>query len=100
MRMFFKVTRIEEDIKLPERSTKCSAGYDIFSIEDFVVPPKGKYMLKTGVKVCMPNDEVLQLNVRSSMGKKNIMMGNTIGWVDSDYYNNPDNERRDWATFL
>ena len=26
------------------------------------------------------------------MGKRCIMLANTQGWIDSDYYNNPDNE--------
>ena len=39
----------------------------------------------------MQSDEVLILNVRSSMGGK-FMLANTQGWVDSDYYSNPDND--------
>ena len=91
MRKFEKVKRVEE-VELPKRSTKHSAGYDIFSPEDFELLPKATYMLKTGVKAQMEEDEVLLLNVRSSMGKKHIMLANTQGWVDSDYYNNEDNE--------
>ena len=101
MRKFEFVERIKEVAmetvesaycELPKRSTKHSAGYDIFSTEDFELPPKATYMLKTGVKAQMETNEVLLLNVRSSMGKKHIMLANTQGWVDSDYYNNEDNE--------
>ena len=82
----------EPVISLPERSTKKSMAYDIYSPESFILQPKQTYMLKTGIKAKMLEDEGLILNVRSSMGKKNIMLANTNGWIDSDYYNNPDNE--------
>lgn len=95
MRKFEFVSRVKESIeerKLPERSTKHSMAYDIYSSESFTLKPKQTYMLRTGIKVCMGKDEGLILNVRSSMGKKHIMLANTNGWIDSDYYNNKDNE--------
>ena len=90
-RRFEKVSRIEE-VVLPKRATQNSMAYDIFSPESFELKPKETYMLKTGVKAAMGEREGLILNVRSSMGKKHIMLANTNGWVDSDYYNNADNE--------
>jgi dUTPase len=84
----------EADFELPKRSTKNSMAYDIYSPESFEVKPKESYMLKTGIKAYMREDEGLILNVRSSMGKKHIMLANTNGWIDSDFYNNENNERR------
>lgn len=93
MRRFEKVARVQDiDFNLPVRSTKNSMAYDIYSLESFEVQPKETYMLKTGIKAQMGEDEGLILNVRSSMGKKQIMLANTNGWIDCDYYNNPDNE--------
>lgn len=79
---------------LPKRSTANSMAYDIYSPESFELKPKESYMLLTGIKAYMRDDEGLILNVRSSMGKKRIMLANTNGWIDSDYYNNENNERR------
>lgn len=93
MRKFEKVERIKDAYcELPKRSTKNSMAYDMYSPIDFEVKPKETYMLKTGIKACMGENEGLILNVRSSMGKKHIMLANTNGWIDSDYYNNADNE--------
>lgn len=93
MRKFEYVERIKgTTFDLPKRSTKNSMAYDIYSPIDFEVKPKETYMLKTGIKACMGETEGLILNVRSSMGKKHIMLANTNGWIDSDYYNNADNE--------
>ena len=80
------------DFDLPKRATKNSIAYDFYSPEDFIVKPHEKYMLWSGVKAKFLDDEALILNVRSSMGKKNIMLANTQAWIESDYYNNKSNE--------
>ena len=82
-----------ESIELPKRSTKKSAGYDIRSIEEGIIKPGEAKIFKTGVKADMNDDEVLLLMIRSSLGfKYNIGLANNVGVIDSDYYNNPDNE--------
>ena len=35
---FERVSRIEEEIKLPTRATNGSAGYDFYAIEDIELP--------------------------------------------------------------
>ena len=92
---------------LPCRSTKNSAGYDFFAIEDFEIPSYYKQLLdkitknepvkptliKTGIKSYMADDEVLYLYNRSSNPmKKGLVLANSVGIIDSDYYGNPDND--------
>ncbi|MCI8519314.1 MAG: dUTP diphosphatase [Clostridia bacterium] len=84
-------------INLPIRKTKCSAGYDIEAAEDTVVPAFKKGMaptlIKTGLKAYMQEDEYLKLCNRSSNPKKKgLVLANSIGVVDADYYGNPDND--------
>lgn len=82
-----------ESIILPKRSTKNSAGYDIRSIEEGIIPPHKSMAFKTGIKVCMNSDEVLYIYARSSFGYKyDVCLTNNVGVIDSDYYNNIDNE--------
>jgi len=85
------------NINLPVRKTKYSAGYDVEAAEDVVVPSFKKGMkptlVKTGIKAYMGEDEVLILANRSSNpGKKGLILANSIGVIDSDYYGNPDND--------
>lgn len=88
---------IYNKFKLPNRSTKNSAGYDFFSLFDFSLKPGEIMKIPTGIKVNMENNDVLFLVVRSSMGfKYNIRMCNQVGVIDSDYYNNSDNEGHIW----
>lgn len=50
-------------------------------------------LISTGVKCKLDPNTWLQLSVRSSSPLKYwLMLGNGIGVIDGDYYNNPDNE--------
>ncbi len=82
-----------EDINLPERADKGSAGYDFYSPCDFIIEPKEMKVIQTDVKAYMQEDEVLLLWIRSSMGiKKKITLANQTGVIDSSYYGNPSND--------
>lgn len=81
------------EYSLPVRKTKYSAGYDFLAIEDIEIMPGEIKKIPTGYKANFGSDEMLMLLVRSSMGfKYNIRLCNQVGIVESDYYNNPDNE--------
>lgn len=81
-----------EDIRLPERSTKHSAGYDFFAPYDFEIPAGESQTIWTGVKMYMEIGDVLLLMPRSSMGRFGIRFSNTVGVIDCDYVDNPNNE--------
>lgn len=87
----------EKEIHLPERKTKYSAGYDIEAAEDCIIPAfkfgQKPILVKTGLKAYMPKDEYLMLCNRSSNPmKKGIILANSIGIIDADFYENPDND--------
>lgn len=85
------------EINIPIRKTKYSAGYDIEAAEDTVIPSLKKGMnptlVKTGLKAYMQDDEMLLLYNRSSNPKKKgLILANSVGVVDKDYYGNQDND--------
>ena len=83
----------KDNIKLPTRSDKGSAGYDFYSPIDFEIKPGETIIIPTDVKAKMLTNEVLLLFVRSSIGiKKHIVLANGTGVIDSTYYSNPDND--------
>ena len=50
-------------------------------------------LVPTGIKCKIPNNFYLELSVRSSCPLKHwLILANGVGVIDSDYYNNPDNE--------
>ena len=78
---------------IPYRSTAGSAGYDFECVEDTVIHPHSIKLIPTGIKAQIDNGYYLQLALRSSTPKKKgLMLANSIGIIDADYYNNPDNE--------
>ncbi len=83
----------DSTIKLPERKTDGSAGYDFFAPCDIEVPAKSfSSLIQTGIKAYMPQDEYLALHIRSSLAiKYGLMLANNTGIVDSDFCDNPDN---------
>ena len=88
---------VDKGINLPVRKTKHSAAYDIEAAEEVVLPSFQKGMkptlIPTGLKAYMQSDEVLLIVPRSSGPKKQgISFPHNVGVIDSDYYNNPDNE--------
>ena len=82
-----------DDIKLPKRATKGSAGYDFFSPFDFSLEPGETIKIPTGIKAKIADGFVLKEYPRSSFGfKYRVRLDNTVGIIDSDYYNNEKNE--------
>ena len=94
----FEIAKGYEDkgISLPVRKTKNSAGYDIAAAEDITIPvykPGIKpTLIPTGLKAYCMEDEYFMLVNRSSGPKKGLLMANSIGIIDSDYYGNVDND--------
>lgn len=91
---FEKVKRMADlEVKLPERSTLNSAGYDFFALDNINLPAKGLTRVMTGVKCELMPDMILMLANRSSNpSKKGLILANGVGIVDADYYGNEAND--------
>lgn len=82
-----ELEKIYENIKLPRRATRGSAGYDFFSPLTFTLEPGETIKIPTGIRVEMNEDWVLKLYPRSGLGfKYRLQMNNTVGIIDSDYF--------------
>lgn len=83
---------IYNELKLPKRATKGSAGYDFFSPMDFFLNPEETIKIPTGIRARIDDGWVLKIYPRSGLGfKYRVQLNNTVGIIDSDYYNS-DNE--------
>lgn len=81
------------DVILPKRATKHSAGYDAITVEAITIPADQIKLVSLGIKAYMQPDEVLYAYNRSSNPRKlKVSLANCVGVIDSDYYNNEDNE--------
>ena len=99
---FFKVSEkqfledgtIEEynSVLIPKRATMGSAGYDFFLPKSISVKSNETIKIATGIRCKIDNGWVLKIYPRSSLGfKYRLTLNNTVGIIDSDYYN-ADNE--------
>ena len=83
---------VYDKIILPKRATSGSAGYDFFAPEEFTLAPNQTIKIATGIRVRIDEGWVLKLYPRSSLGfKYRLSLDNTVGIIDSDYFN-ADNE--------
>lgn len=82
-----EIKEIYDQIKLPKRATRGSAGYDFFSPVDFELKPGETIKIPTGIRVFIESDWVLNIFPRSGLGFKfRLQMNNTVGIIDSDYF--------------
>ena len=83
-----QIKKVYENIKLPKRATIASAGYDFFTYRNLVLRPGETIKVPTGIRCKIREDYVLVIAPRSSLGfKYRLQLDNTIGVIDSDYYN-------------
>lgn len=93
VRGFEYVSRLGAIVRRPTRGSVHSAGYDFYAYDDYTIEPKQSVLICTGVKAYMPDDEYLDLRVRSSLGiKRQLMLATGASVIDADYYNNEENE--------
>lgn len=85
---------VYDTIELPRRATKGSAGYDFHNpFDSLELNPGESIVIPTGIKMQLMPFCFLAIYPRSSFGfKYKMRLDNTVGIIDSDYYNNKDNE--------
>ena len=78
---------IYNEITLPKRATKGSAGYDFVCPIDITIKQGEMLKIPSGIRCYIENSYVLNIYPRSSLGfKYQMMLANTTGIIDSDYY--------------
>lgn len=81
------IREMYEQLILPRRATRGSAGYDFFAPFSFKLAPGETIKIPTGIRVKIDEEWVLKLYPRSGLGfKYRLQMNNTVGIIDSDYF--------------
>ncbi|MBQ8306602.1 MAG: deoxyuridine 5'-triphosphate nucleotidohydrolase [Blautia sp.] len=81
------IRAIYDGIRLPERATSRSAGYDFFAPVAIELAPGETIRIPTGIRVEMEPEWVLTCYPRSGLGfKYRLQLNNTVGIIDSDYF--------------
>lgn len=82
-----EIKEIYNQLKLPKRATKGSAGYDFYTPILFQLNPGETIKIPTGIRCEMNPRWVLMIYPRSGLGFKfRLQLDNTVGVIDSDYF--------------
>lgn len=82
-----EIKNMFDNIKLPQRATTGSAGYDFVSPFNIKLDPQETIIIPTGIGIVLDNNKYLLCCPRSGLGfKYRCQLDNTIGIIDSDYW--------------
>lgn len=82
------VKAVYDGIKLPERATSGSAGYDFYAPQELTFVKGESVLVPTGIRSKIEDGWVLSIYPRSGLGfKHRCQLDNTVGIIDADYYN-------------
>ena len=82
--MSLNVIKLTPSAILPVRSTAGAAGYDLFSIDSYVVLPGRRVVVSTGITVNLPPGTYGRIAPRSGLAVKHGL-DTLAGVVDPDY---------------
>lgn len=86
------ITRVDPSLPLPQYATEGAAGFDFVCRVDAVVQPHAIARIPANVVVCVPQDHVLVVALRSGTpARKGLLSPGGIGVIDPDYCG-PDDE--------
>ncbi len=71
-----------DSIRLPQRQTRDSCGYDFFLPNDITLKPQCSVKIDSGVKAVLGSGEFLLLKLRSSFCDRLCLLG---GVIDGDF---------------
>ncbi len=84
--MKLKIKKLTPDAIIPAYQTELAAGFDLHSIEDYVLKKGERKLIKTGLAFEIEPGFEVQIRPRSGLAfKHGITVLNTPGTIDADY---------------
>ena len=81
-----KITRTTKDAIIPRYAHEDDSGLDLFSVDILTLEPGEFKLVKTGIKIELPENTEAQVRPRSGLAYKNgITVLNTPGTIDQGY---------------
>jgi dUTP pyrophosphatase len=80
------VELIHEDAKIPSYAYPSDSGFDLRSTIEINIPPFGRALIPTGIKLSIPEEYEIQIRPKSGLAlNQGLTVLNTPGTVDSGY---------------
>ena len=81
-----KFKKLNEDAVVPKYAYELDSGFDLYSVEKFVVPPFGRVLIPTGLSFDLPEGYEIQVRTKSGLAVNlGLMVSNSPGTVDRGY---------------
>ena len=80
------VELVHEDAKVPSYAYPSDSGFDLRSTIEINIPPLGRELIPTGIKLSIPEEYEIQVRPKSGLAlNQGLTVLNTPGTVDSGY---------------
>ena len=80
------VELVHEDAKVPSYAYPSDSGFDLRSTIEINIPPFGRSLIPTGIKLSIPEEYEIQVRPKSGLAlNQGLTVLNTPGTVDSGY---------------
>jgi len=81
-----KIIKLCCEAKLPVIASKFSVGFDLYSVQEVIIPSKERRLISTGIAMEIPYEYELQIRPRSGLAVKHgLTVLNSPGTIDPDY---------------
>jgi dUTP pyrophosphatase len=80
------VELVHDDTKFPSYAYPSDSGFDLYSTIEINIPPFGRTLIPTGLKLSIPDEYEIQVRPKSGLAlNQGLTVLNTPGTVDSGY---------------
>ncbi len=81
-----KVKLLDSDAKMPYQAHPGDAGFDLFSIEEKIIPSGESALIRTGIQIELPKNTEAQVRPRSGLAlNHSVTVLNSPGTIDEGY---------------
>ena len=85
VRLNVQFAKLDADARLPTQGSALAAGWDLYALEETIIPKGATTFIPTGLACAIPEGWEGQIRCRSSLGKKGMILPNGVGTIDADY---------------
>ena len=81
-----KIKLVHESAVLPKFAYNTDSGFDLYSIDEYTIPPMGRSLISTGIIIDVPENHEIQIRSKSGLAlNQGLFVLNSPGTVDQGY---------------
>jgi len=81
-----KIKLVHESAVLPKFAYNTDSGFDLYSVDEYTIPPMGRSLISTGIIIDVPENHEIQIRSKSGLAiNQGLFVLNSPGTVDQGY---------------